>query len=156
MKSYETILILFLMLCIPNCMQTSANLARNNYTQSEFTIVTAIRDSTPVSDSTKYFYRYVFNDISRWDISPVWALANLGHFGIKVNEAWYYGGASNSYIGNGAFGKTIVPPSLVVGLTEYDSEILNHNFVLIEHFDPSGHPNGPDSRFTHYVQKQIK
>src|SRR5260221_13074526 len=96
MKLYKSILIVFLALGAQHCTQTLSHSSSQDNIQSEFVILPTIRDSVPVSGVTKYFYRYVFVDMSRWTITPEWALANLAHFVIIAMEPWNYAGVSSS------------------------------------------------------------
>ncbi|MBI5474973.1 MAG: hypothetical protein HY961_21740 [Ignavibacteriae bacterium] len=83
-------------------------------------------------------------------------MGNLTHLRIKVDEAWYYPGASNRYFGNGAFSKTIVYPIFIVGLAVDYPAIMQYNYEPIENFDPLMRPNGPDSRLTHYISRRLQ
>ncbi len=81
-------------------------------------------------------------------------VGNLNHLGIHVTEVWYFHWATERFISEQAVTHTLVAPILVVGLDRENDSILNHRFVHLQTFDPLAHPNGPYSRFTHYVLKQ--
>ncbi len=128
---------------------------REDYSNVEFVIVPYSADTVAILPNTKYFYRYDFGGSERWYITPQWVFSNLGHFGIKVTEAWYH--ASSNHTGGengGPVGWTMVPPFLVVGLASDDVEILRHHFERLNSFNPDTRSKSLVRRLTHYVPKE--
>ncbi|MEK7262911.1 MAG: hypothetical protein AAB071_00190 [Bacteroidota bacterium] len=154
MKPLNLILIILVVFFFQDCIITFPQSYRQNFIPREYIKVPHFLDSVIVSPSTKYFYSFKFGHISNWNITSEWILGNLSHFGISVNEAWYYEGSSHRHIGEDAVGKTMVSPTFIVGLTEQNFEILQHHFKPIEHFNPLTKPNGSHSRYIHFVPKQ--
>ena len=143
-----------LSLLIPGCVSSRHPFGGGYSHDQQFVSVLPPDDSIPVYPSTRYFYRYVLAD-EQQPFTPDWALGNLTHLGIKVDEAWYYPGASHTDFGNGAFGATIVRPIFIVGLAVEDRAIMQHNYEPVNNFDPLMRPNGPHSRLTHYVSRRL-
>ncbi len=156
MTFLKTIVIFFYLFATNGCTNYNLRPERQDYKDIEYVIVPAWEDTIPILLSTNYFYRFTHPDFRDRNLTIEWGFGNLNHFGIQINDAWYYEGASNTYLGNFAFDQTIVPPFLVVDLTEQSSAILKHYFQPIEDFNPSVCPNGLQSKWMHYVKKQIK
>ena len=143
-----------LSLLVPGCVSSQHPFGGGYSREQQFVSVLPLNDSIPVFPSTRYFYRYVLPG-EQQPFAPDWALGNLTHLGIKVDEAWYYPGASHTDFGHGAFGATIVRPIFIVGLAVEDRAIMQHNYEPIDNFDPLMRPNGPHSRLVHYVSRRL-
>lgn len=155
MSAHRLYSIVIVALIIDGCLLSQHPFGGGYSLDQQFEAVPAYHDSIPVYPSTKYFYRYNFYNRD-WKITPEWALGNLTHLGIEVAEAWYYPGSSHTNLGNGAIGKTIVPPVFIVGLAKDNPEILEHHYEQMNRFDPLMQPNGPGSRLNHYVSRRNK
>lgn len=147
----RSIIVFCCLIAINGCLDTALHTTARNSSEPIYVIAPLSKDTVHIMPTTKYFYRYVLPDFRDRKVTIQWVFSNLDHFGIRINEAWYYPGANETDWGNGAHGATIVHPSFIVGLTEQNSEVERHHFEPIEHFDPLLHPNGPRSRFTHYI-----
>ncbi len=160
MKLLYSILIVLFSLTLQACAHTSVHSTAQDHNDSElpeFVVVPAASDTMPVSPTTNYFYRYVFEDIQQWDMTPEWGLANLSHLGINVVEAWYHGSSNHTGGDNGGpIGWTMVAPSFVVGLARDNPEILRHHFEQANKDDLIALLKSSRIRMIHYVQKIYK
>jgi len=153
MKLLSLIIILLSFTMADGCLNSTTRKEKHYSHESDYIIIPFWEDSIPIMPSTKFFYVYKLPDFKERAVTIEWVFGNFSHFNIQVDEAWYYEGASEKYFDANSIGKTIVPPSLIVGLSNKSSEILEHFFEPIDHFDPLVRPNGPQSRYAHYVRK---
>ncbi len=142
---------LLLALIALSCSGTSTQSGGGNAQSGEKIPIPIQTDYLAKLPETKYFYTYVFKARDEWETTPQWVLGNLNHFGIRVTEAWYNPWASKRILSETEVEDTLVPPTLIVGMARQDSTIFDHRFVQLNQFDPLAHPNGPGSKFTHYV-----
>lgn len=118
------------------CYTTLPTASRTPLPKPDFISKIVSAHSTVTHKPTGFFYAYEFGTKEGdWEMTPDWALANLYHAGIRVNEAWYSTEARPRLPGR-MMTKTIYPPLFVVSLGSQDDYITHFRYRRLDGFDP--------------------